>query len=157
MTVKTLQKIQGVVVGQISAVSGQSVSVTWPTQTKPVAATSTVSIAKENTGQNVALMFEGGNPEKPIIMGLIVDPSEGADEPMEVPVLTASGAARSAVEVDGEAVDYAYLEGKEMVVLRCGRASITMTKEGKVIIRGAYISSRSSGVNRMKGGSIQLN
>jgi hypothetical protein len=41
--------------------------------------------------------------------------------------------------------------------LRCGKSSITLTRAGKVLIEGEYISSRSSGVNRIKGGSIQLN
>jgi hypothetical protein len=41
--------------------------------------------------------------------------------------------------------------------LQCGKASITLTRAGKVLINGAYVSSRSSGVNRLKGGSIQLN
>jgi hypothetical protein len=42
-------------------------------------------------------------------------------------------------------------------VLRCGKASITLTSAGKVLIRGTYVLSRSSGVNKIKGGSIQLN
>ena len=41
--------------------------------------------------------------------------------------------------------------------LRCGKASITLTRAGKVLIRGAYLLSRSSGVNRIKGGSVQIN
>jgi hypothetical protein len=49
------------------------------------------------------------------------------------------------------------VSAKEQLVLRCGKASITLTKEGKVLIQGAYVSSRSSGVNRIKGGSVQLN
>ena len=42
-------------------------------------------------------------------------------------------------------------------VLVRGKASITLTREGKVLIRGTYLSSRSSGVNRIKGGSVQIN
>ena len=30
-------------------------------------------------------------------------------------------------------------------------------RAGKVLIRGAYLLSRSSGVNRIKGGSVQIN
>jgi hypothetical protein len=43
------------------------------------------------------------------------------------------------------------------VVLRCGKASITLTKAGKIIIDGAYVSHRSSGVLRLRGGSVQIN
>ena len=49
------------------------------------------------------------------------------------------------------------LTGRKEIVLRCGKASITLTRAGKVLLRGAYISSRSSGVNRLKGGSVQIN
>jgi hypothetical protein len=45
----------------------------------------------------------------------------------------------------------------EQLVLRCGKASITLTKAGKVLIEGSYVSSKSTGVNRIKGGSVQLN
>jgi hypothetical protein len=34
---------------------------------------------------------------------------------------------------------------------------LTLTHAGKVLIRGAYVLSRSSGVNRIKGGSVQIN
>jgi hypothetical protein len=49
------------------------------------------------------------------------------------------------------------ITAKEQLVLRCGKASITLTKAGKVMIEGNYVLSRSSGVNRIKGGSVQLN
>jgi hypothetical protein len=42
-------------------------------------------------------------------------------------------------------------------VLRCGKASITLTKAGKVLVQGTYVSHRSSGVIRIKGGAVQLN
>jgi uncharacterized protein (DUF2345 family) len=60
----------------------------------------------------------------------------------------------SEATVDGERV---VLTAQQEIVLRCGDASITLTKAGKIIIRGQYILSRSSGVNRVQGGSIQLN
>lgn len=43
------------------------------------------------------------------------------------------------------------------VVLQCGKASITLTRAGKVIIRGEYVLTRSAGVNRIKGASVQIN
>src|SRR5258708_5480867 len=49
------------------------------------------------------------------------------------------------------------LYGAEAVVLECGHASITLTSAGKVLIRGAYLSSRSSGVHRIKGASVDIN
>jgi hypothetical protein len=58
------------------------------------------------------------------------------------------------VDADGERMIVA---AREQLVLRCGKASITLTKAGKVLIQGDYVLSRSSGVNRIKGGSVQLN
>jgi hypothetical protein len=58
------------------------------------------------------------------------------------------------VDCDG---DRLIVTAKEQLVLRCGAASITLTKAGKVLIRGAYVSSTSTGVNRINGGSVQLN
>ena len=49
------------------------------------------------------------------------------------------------------------LTAEREIVLKCGKASITLTRAGKVIIRGAYVLSRSSGVNRIVGGSVQIN
>jgi uncharacterized protein (DUF2345 family) len=58
------------------------------------------------------------------------------------------------VEADGTRL---VVSARNQLVLRCGKASITLTKAGKVLIQGAYVSSRSSGVNSMTGGSIHLN
>jgi hypothetical protein len=43
------------------------------------------------------------------------------------------------------------------LVLQCGRASIVLTSAGKVLIRGTYVSSRSSGMQRITGASVQIN
>jgi hypothetical protein len=43
------------------------------------------------------------------------------------------------------------------LTIRCGESSITLTAAGKIILRGKYIVSRSSGVQRIKGGSVQIN
>jgi hypothetical protein len=90
-------------------------------------------------------MFEDGDSSRPIIMGVLRG-EEGwplDQKPAEVEV-----------DVDGERM---IVSAKEQLVLRCGKASITLTKAGKVLIKGSYLLSRSSGVNRIKGGSVQLN
>ena len=46
--------------------------------------------------------------------------------------------------VDGRRVE---ITAEEEIVLRCGESSITLTRAGKIILRGAYLLSRSSGVN----------
>jgi hypothetical protein len=110
-----------------------------------VPARTVVDLHGPHVGKRVALMFDFADAAKPIIMGVL---REGFEWPL--------GERLSDVEidVDGERL---IVSGKQQIVLRCGKASITLTKEGKVLIQGTYLSSHSSGVNRIKGGSVQIN
>jgi len=58
------------------------------------------------------------------------------------------------VEADGEKL---VLEARREVTLRCGKASIHLTADGRVTIRGTQVLSRSDGPNRVQGASVQLN
>jgi hypothetical protein len=58
------------------------------------------------------------------------------------------------VIVDGKRVQ---IQGTEEIVFRCGKASITLRSNGRLIIRGAYIETRASGTNRIKGGAVLIN
>ena len=49
------------------------------------------------------------------------------------------------------------INAARQITIRCGESSITLTAAGKIILRGKYIVSRSSGVQRIKGGSVQIN
>ena len=60
----------------------------------------------------------------------------------------------SVATVDGERV---VVEGQEEVSLRCGAASITLRRDGRVVVRGAYVETHASGTNRIKGGSVRIN
>jgi Domain of unknown function (DUF6484) len=107
---------------------------------RPVSARSTVVLTAADVGSDVAVSFEQGDPTHPIILGK----------------LWQAGAAAPTVQaaVDNERL---VLSADKEIVLQCGASSIVLTKAGKVLIRGAYLSSRSSGVNRIKGGSVQIN
>lgn len=56
--------------------------------------------------------------------------------------------------VDGKRV---VIEAQEEIELKCGQGSITIRKDGKIVVKGTNLLSRSSGPNRIKGGSINLN
>ena len=58
------------------------------------------------------------------------------------------------VKLDGKSV---VLEADNEIELRCGKASIKLTRDGKVIVRGAYVETHSRGVNRIKGGVVRIN
>jgi hypothetical protein len=107
---------------------------------KPLLASSTIALREPDLGREAVLMFEDGDPRRPILVGLIQ--TVAAKEAVVV------------AEVDGDSLE---LSAERQIVLRCGEASITLTRAGKVLIRGKYILSRSSGVNMVKGGIIHLN
>ncbi len=101
----------------------------------------------EQVGATVVVVFEQGDVRRPIVVGLL--------EKQRTPGQVANASERTvSVQADDDRI---VLTADREIVLRCGQASITLTKAGKVLIHGAYVSSRSSGVNRIKGGSVQIN
>jgi len=137
-------RLPSALVGRIVAISQSGVPlVDFPGNTSGelLCARSLVPITATEAGCEVALIFEDGDAAKPIVVGLL-------QKPGSTPVSTRT------VRLDEESL---VLSAKKDVVIQCGKASITLTSAGKVLIRGAYLLSRSSGVNRIKGGSVQIN
>ena len=139
----------GVVIGQLVAMTddGRVPLITLPGMGEAPAlrGRSIVDLHGAHIGGQVVVAFEDGDPRKPIVLGVLTDRRAAALEQRPGHV---------EVDADGERL---LVTAKNQLVLRCGKASITLTRAGKVLIEGAYVSSRSSGVNRVKGGSIQLN
>ena len=73
-------------------------------------------------------------------------PAAQADEPAVMPCIEA--------DVDGRRVR---LTAQDEIVLQCGSASVTLRRNGRVVIRGAYVETHSEGTNRIKGGQVQIN
>lgn len=143
-------RIDGVVIGSIVRLgSSGEVAVEYPGAPvpTPLSASAAATFTPNDLGKPVALLFAGGDPSRPIAIGLVRNP--------EIPA-SATGPSSDPVEVtlDGETVT---LAARKEIVLRVGEASITLTRSGKILIDGAYVSTKSSGVNRIRGGSVQVN
>jgi hypothetical protein len=127
----------------------------------PRAARSTVALDAATIASAVAgkrgvlLLFENGDPALPVAIGLVDETGGGAllGQLLTRPS-TAAAAPPVEARLDGKRV---VLEGKEEVVLRCGEASITLKRDGKVMIRGTYVETQAKGLNRIKGGSVKIN
>jgi hypothetical protein len=143
-----VERIDGIVIGTLVAfVDPNQPLVVYPGQqgTAPLVARSSFDLRAEHVGHEVTLMFENGDPQKPIVIGRIRVPS--AWPLTELPT-------HVEVETDGRRLT---ITAEDQLVLRCGEASITLHRSGKVVIRGQHIVSHATGVNRVRGGSVHLN
>ncbi len=133
-------RIEGVLIGRLASIESGEARVTFPgAPAEGFVARSMAPLAPGDAGCEVALMFEAADPRRPVVMGK-----------MHVP----GAASRPEVRADSERLE---LSAEKEIVLRCGKSSITLTRAGKILIRGAYVLTRSSGVNRIQGGSVQIN
>jgi Domain of unknown function (DUF6484) len=144
-----LSRIDSVLTGTLIGFrdNGQTPLVLYPGQqgSAAVPAATVIDVHASHIGRQTALMFENGDPRRPIIIGLLRTPQAW-------PLAEQPGAVE--VDADGERL---VVTAREQLVLRCGKASITLTRDGKVLVQGTYLSNRSTGVLRIKGGSVQIN
>lgn len=143
-------RIDGVLVGKLVGFGATSEPhVEIPGRPTPIVARAAMALEPAHVGRNVALLFEGGDPEKPLVMGLMFEPPNAS-------ALPAASIEHSQVDVETDGERLVFSAEKE-IVLRCGQASITLTRAGKILIQGAYVLSRSSGTHRIQGGSVEIN
>ena len=139
---EVLNRIDGVAIGLLIGFHAGAPLVVFvgnPRETA-IAARSLAELDASAIGSEVALLFEDGNPTRPLVVGRIVDP---ARKNGDLKVIR-----------DGESV---VITGEERVELRCGLASIILEKNGRVSIRGSQLTSHASGTNRIRGGAVHLN
>lgn len=105
--------------------------------------------------QAAVVVFEAGDRNRPIVIGLIETPG-----PVIARAATAAAADTDAplplveADVDGRRVK---VTAKDELVLQCGEASITLRRNGRVLIKGTYVETSSDGTNRLKGGQVLIN
>jgi hypothetical protein len=139
-------------VGRIVALHQASALVDFPANVSGelVPARSLVPVSDKEIGKDVVLAFEENDPARPIILGVLQSGDGSAADSARTHPTTQL----PEIQLDGETL---IMSAKKEIVLRCGKASITLTSAGKLLIRGTYVLSRSSGVNRILGGSVQIN
>ena len=145
--------ISGIVIGSLAGCSQDGRPMVYypgiPTG-KPLEAIATNNLGDQKPGVEVALGFVDGNPVLPIVLGIIQ--TTGLPDPSAPPEIAQDQSVN--VQIDGERLT---LSADREIVLQCGKSSITLTRAGKVILKGAYLSTHATGVNRIKGGSVQIN
>ena len=139
-------RVDGVVIGILLGFEDDAPLVVFPANPQKTAlrARTLARLGAEDVGAEVALLFEDGARDRPLIVGRIVDPAR-PDPTLQ----TAPQVVR-----DGETVK---VSADERIELRVGKASIVMEKDGHITIRGTSLVSHASAANRIRGGSVNLN
>jgi hypothetical protein len=99
-------------------------------------------------GELAVLAFQHGAEQPPLILGLVKLPLAMPDpKPDTRPELIRA-------DVDGRRL---HIRAADEIVFECGKASVTLRRNGKVIIRGTHVETNSEGTNRIKGGNVRIN
>ena len=86
-----------------------------------------------NLGLRVVLGFEDGDAARPVVLGAM-SPPKASTTPRVI-----------------------HLQSSEELVLECGQAKIALRADGRVSVIGGYLVSESTGPNKIRGGSVQIN
>jgi len=98
-----------------------------------------VALGPDSIGKTCAVSFQGGDLRKPVVLGLLI---------------TAEQQRPNEVLIDREKV---ILEAAEEIELRCGEAAIVLHADGRIQLRGTYITSHATATQRIVGGSVHVN
>ena len=91
---------------------------------------------RDCVGLRVAVAATGDPDSGPVVLGLLDPPPSSAsrDTPKTLRV-----------------------ESTDELTIACGKARITLRADGRIEIRGGHLISRSSGANKIKGASVEIN
>jgi Domain of unknown function (DUF6484) len=112
--------------------------------------------------QAVMLLFEEGDPRRPFLLSFIHAPSA-------TPILDSLLQRNDAhpppqLRVEARPTPLEIVCGETRITLQhneltlvCGEASLTLKRNGKVVLKGVRVESHAEDVNRIKGGTVEVN
>jgi hypothetical protein len=116
----------------------------------------TLDPATLTSGAEVLLFFDGGDLLRPIIAGVLA--------PRGRPILRSVETVETTAAANANLPDFACVDGKRVairgrdeIVFSCGEASITLRRNGKVIVRGTKVESHSLGTQWVTGALVKIN
>ena len=111
---------------------------TGRTTARVLSSVSRVELRGASPGRQVLVVCEGGDPARPIVVGLLEDARDELVSAAEEPVDRVVSAARS-------------------ITLVCGDASLTLHADGRVVTRGVNVVSVASEQQRIQGAVVRIN
>lgn len=139
------ERIDGIVLGQIDSVGAHGeITLLIPSfESRCQAVASLVPVSGREAGKSVALGFEAGDPLRPMVLGYLFEADKPGTKSSEPSLRQENG--RWIIEADSQ------------LELRCGEARIILDADGRIHIRGTYVTSHASASQRIRGGSVQIN
>lgn len=117
----------------------------------PLTAVSTVAIDAAHCDGSVLLVFENSDFRRPVIVGLIRE-QPVTDHPKALTELNRGQIVD--ILVDGEKL---VVDAKKEIEIRCGRSSLIMKPDGKVVLKGDDVTTRARRTNKVKGAAVRIN
>lgn len=94
-------------------------------------ARSIVSLEPDALGSEVVIAYEAGDWSAPLVLGLI-QPARPLPHALR-------------------------LSAAKSIEISCGKSSIVLHADGRLVLRGEYVLSRARRTNRIEGGAVQIN
>jgi len=133
--------IDGIRIGKIFSIkeAGQILVDYSDNPFDPLNARALIDVTSDDVDKIVLLSFENNDPKHPIIVGLIRNKAVNTVKD---------------VIVDGKKIVF---DAEKEIELRCGKSSLIMRKDGRIVIKGTHLASRASSVNKIKGAAVRIN
>lgn len=112
---------------------------------------SLVALGVEQVGRQVAMSLTSA--QSALVLGLVWDQSPAAVQAQ----VQGQGQRQRQVQdlrVDG---DHHIIEAQHSIELRCGEAALVLLADGRIQLRGSYITSHATATQRIVGGAVHVN
>jgi hypothetical protein len=100
-------------------------------------------------GTQVLFLCEDRKCSKAILIGVLVNV-----EPMLRERTFETATRTTCAQLDGQRI---VLEAEQEIVLRCGKGSLTLTADGRIVMKGVEITSRAQRTHKIRGAVVNIN
>ena len=145
---------RGLALGHITGVSEDGVVFVTvdgdaPRRAELASSVDTADVERARVAGELAVLALPTDPNRaPMILGLV--------QPPQAPDQAVAHLAPDSIVADADGKRLR-LRAADEIVLECGKSSITLRRNGKVIIKGTHVETNSEGTNRIKGGQVRIN
>lgn len=156
-----VSNITGVVIGRFDGYNAHGKPIVSVEQLglNAIVTRTTINLINVPPGSEVALAFVMGDLTQALILAsLLYDSGKQETPSIPMPAVEAqqhiNEVEATEILVDGERVVF---QAEHEIELRCGEAAIILSCDGRIELRGTYITSKASATQRILGGSVNIN